>query len=134
MRWDASGTAATELGNLGTDSSGYTNAKPTPSTTPARPWDACEKYVGGSYKGAPCRALGRLGHGRHRTGQPGHRQQRLTYADAYAVNDAGTAVGYATKYVGGSYKGTAPCVGTPRARPPPNLGNLGTDSSGVTDA
>ena len=29
-------------------------------------------------------------------------------------------MGYARKYVGGSDKGTAPCVGTPRARPPPS--------------
>ena len=44
VRWDASGTAATELGNLGTDTSGYTERQ------------------------------------------------------AYAINTAGTAVGYANKY------------------------------------
>jgi hypothetical protein len=61
VRWDASGTVATELGNLGTDSSGS------------------------------------------------------AYARACAVNDAGTAVGAATKYVGGSSMGYHAVIWLPDA-------------------
>ena len=80
MRWDASGTAATELGNLGTDSSGYTSA------------------------------------------------------EAYAVNDAGTAVGYARKYDGGTDKGQRAVRWDASGTAATELGNLGTDSSGDTFA
>ena len=59
--------------------------------------------------------MGRLGNGRHGAGQPGHQQQRLHVAQAYAVNDAGTAVGYSNKYVGGSDVGIRAVIWLPDA-------------------
>ena len=77
VRWDASGTAATELGNLGTDSSGYTTRlRLRTSTTPARPWGMSTKYVSGGNKGHRAVRWDASGTTGHRTGQPGHRQQR----------------------------------------------------------
>ena len=151
VRWNASGTAATELGHIGTDSSGDTVVEAqavntagtavgyavkynggttsapapsagTPPAPPPRSWATSARAaaagrsaspttstragtaVGYAEKYSPAgthlgtrRPLGRLGHRRHRAGQPWHRQQRLTRsAKPYAVNSAGTAVGYAS--------------------------------------
>ena len=80
VRWDASGTAATELGNLGTDANG------------------------------------------------------VTQSVAVAINDAGTAVGYADKY-----DDSGVCLGDRAVRwdasgtAATELGNLGTDIGGITD-
>ncbi len=78
IRWDASGTDATELGNLGTDGSGYTENR------------------------------------------------------AVAINSAGMAVGYGTKYEAGSDKGERVIRWDASGTDATELGNLGTDGSGYT--
>jgi hypothetical protein len=102
VRWDASGTAATELGTLGTDPFGATDSeayaandagtavgfarKPGPDLGyRAVRWDASGAVT----------ELGNLG-----TASDGN-----TDSSAFAINAAGAAVGYAQKYTGGTYLG-----------------------------
>ena len=131
VRWDASGTAATELGNLGTDSNGSAPATPTPSTPPARRWGlpastspastwACA--VRWDASGTAATELANLG-----TDSSG-----FTVSNAYAVNTAGTAVGVANKFVSGSDKGYRAVRWDASGTAATELGNLGTDSSGFT--
>jgi hypothetical protein len=110
VRWDASGTAATELGTLGLSgtnppqSSGIAYAVNDAGTAAGY----SQKYVGGILKGtravrwdwdAPLAAATELGN----LGLDG---SGSTTACAYALNGAGTAVGYSQKYVGGDDKGS----------------------------
>ena len=80
VRWDTSGNAAVELGNLGTDGRGATNS------------------------------------------------------GAYAINAAGTTVGYATKYSGGTFLDRRAVRWDASGTAATELGNLGTDSSGVSNS
>ncbi|HEY4232435.1 MAG TPA: hypothetical protein VGM76_03350 [Lacipirellulaceae bacterium] len=133
VRWDASGTIPTELGNLGTDAiSGYTYAI-------AYALNDAGTAVGYAYKvvsGSGQRAVRWDASGTAATelGSLGTNANGFALAAAYAVNGSGTAVGYSEKYVAGSNKGNRAVrldsSGTAATEP----GNLGTDSSGVTSA
>jgi hypothetical protein len=130
VRWDGSGTAI-ELGNLGTDTSGVTSSVAWAVNTAGTAVGSANKYDGsGVYKGD--RAVRWNGSGTAATelGNLGTNTSGATFSNAYAVNTAGTAVGYATKYDGsGAIKGdrAARWDGSGTAT---ELGNLGTDSSG----
>ena len=52
VRWDASGTVATELGNLGTDVSGFANSWAPAINNAGMAVGYADKYVGGSYLGS----------------------------------------------------------------------------------
>jgi hypothetical protein len=132
VRWDASGTVATELGNLGTDSSGVTQSVPhaindagTIVGDAAKFGDSDEplgeRAVRWDASGAATE-LGNLG-----TDADGY-----TYAVAYAINDAGTAVGYAETYDGsGGYLGDRAVRWDASDTIATELENLGTDIDGV---
>jgi hypothetical protein len=102
VRWEASGTAATELGNLGTDSSGYTYAYAYAVNGAGTAVGYAGKYVGGSSMGYPAVRWDASGTDVTELGNLGTDSSGYTYAEPYAASDAGTAVGYAKKYVGGS--------------------------------
>jgi len=99
VRWDNSGNAATELGHLGTTSAGITfssaNAVNTAGTAVGWAYTISnndfrdERAVRWSASGSVATELGNLG-----TSSTG-----LSYSRAYAINDAGTAVGHSSKYV-----------------------------------
>src|SRR5205823_6340177 len=107
VHWDAWGTAATELENLGTDSGGGTDSQAFALNTAGTTVGFSEKYVSGFYKGTRAvrwdasstvaTELGNLGT-EAVSGQ--------AYSRAYAINTAGTAAGFARKYVSGSDKGS----------------------------
>jgi hypothetical protein len=78
VRWDASSTAATELGNLGTNKNGFTASA------------------------------------------------------AYAINSAGTAVGYADKFESGNGLGYRAVRWYASGTVATELGHIGTDSNGST--
>ena len=132
VRWDASGTVATELGNLGTDAAGVTNAEARGINSAGTAVGFAEKYVQGFCTGfravrwhASGTAATELGHlGTDASGQ--------TSGYALAINDSGTAVGAAAKYVGGTYMGRVAIRWEGWGTAATELGHLGTDSSGHT--
>jgi len=134
VRWDAGGTAPTELGILGLDIWGETSAYAfaVNNSNTAVGWT--EKYVDGSYRGK--RAV-RWDDGRTAATELGHigaspTGETATYA--YAVNDANTAVGYAAKYIDGIWRGSRAVRWDGGGTAATELGNLGIGSDGFTAA
>jgi hypothetical protein len=130
VRWDASGTAATELGNPGTYGSGITQAEAVAVNEAGTSVGYVEIYTKGTRAvrwDASSTAATELGN-------LGADNSGFTYAVAYAINDAGTAVGYARKYDSGSNKGERAVRWDASGTTATELGNLGTDGSGVSDA
>jgi hypothetical protein len=134
VRWDSSGTVATELGNLGTEPSGHTHswasdindagtvvgdawkfdASGVPLGTRAVRWEA---------SGTVATELGNLGTDIH----------GFTYHGAYAINNAGTTVGYATTFDGeGVQQGALVVRWQAGSTVATELENLGTDGDGFT--
>lgn len=136
VRWDASGTAATELGTLGTDSSGITHAYADAVNGAGTAVGLANKYVAGGYMGDRAVRWDETGTAAAELDNLGTDSSGSTFAQAYAVNSAGTAVGYSRKYVAGNdndvgYRAVRwDALGTAATE----LGNLGTDSSGSTFA
>jgi hypothetical protein len=103
VRWDSSGTVATELGNLGTDVNGVAAAVAYAVNTSGTAVGYSAKYFSTNYKGhravrwdstgTAATELANLGTDPNASGISG-----FTNTEAYAVNDAGTAVGYSYKY------------------------------------
>jgi hypothetical protein len=131
VRWDASGTAI-ELGNLGTDNSGSTGADAYAVNNAGTVVGSAEKYIGGTNKGQRAVRWDASGTAATELGDLGTNSSGYTTARAYAVNDAGTAVGSANKYVSGTNKGDRAVRWDGSGTAATELGNLGTDSSGVT--
>ena len=105
VRWDAGGTAATELDNLGTDSDGWTNALAYAVNEANTVVGKARKYDDGSWLGDRPVRWDAGGTAATELGNLGTDTDGWTHTWAYAVNDANTAVGYAEKYVAGSYLG-----------------------------
>ena len=108
VRWDASGTAATELGNLGTATSGFTVARAHAINTAGTAVGYVSKYDRlGAYKGERAVRWDASGAAATELGNLGTNTSGVTFAHAYAINTAGTAVGNASKYDGsGAFLGT----------------------------
>ncbi|HEV8378510.1 MAG TPA: hypothetical protein VGP99_06635 [Tepidisphaeraceae bacterium] len=131
VRWDASGTAAFEFGNLGTDSSGVTGTNAYDISDAGVAVGEAGKYAGNTYLGfravrwdvsGAATELGNLG-----TSGIG-----FTQAMAGAVNSAGTAVGDAHKYVAGIDRGLRAVRWDASGTAATELDNLGTKSNGST--
>ncbi|MCX6922654.1 MAG: DUF3466 family protein [Verrucomicrobia bacterium] len=132
--WDPRTTTATELGNLGTDAADRTDACAfaVNSSGTAVGWAT---FFGGTYPHGP-RPVRWAAGGTNATGlatlgtdPSGHTEGR-----AYAINDSGTAVGYAYKYVGGTNLYPRAMRWGPTSPAATELGNLGTDPTGITSA
>ncbi|MGD0516390.1 MAG: DUF3466 family protein [Thermoguttaceae bacterium] len=134
VRWDASGTAVTELGDLGTDNSGFTSADAFAVNDDGTVVGYSYKYISGSYVGTRAVRWNASGTAATELGNLGTDSSGLTYGGAYAVNDAGTAVGYSYKYVGGSRKGGRAVRWNASGTTATELDNLGTSNSGVASA
>ncbi len=96
VRWDAGGTAATELGNLGL-SGNSTSARAYAVNDAGTAVGFSAKYVSGSSVGSRAVRWDAGGTAATELGNLGL-NGNSTSAAAYAVNDAGTAVGYSQKY------------------------------------
>jgi len=105
VRWDAGGTAATELDCLGTDATGSANAGAFAVNDAGTAVGYSLKYVSGSYMGSRAVRWDAGGTAATELGCLGTDAAGSTSAEAYAVNDTGTAVGWSEKYVSGSYVG-----------------------------
>jgi hypothetical protein len=138
VRWDASSTAATELGNLGTNRNGETtthvNAINTRGTSVGWAWkhDAAGDYTGANVavrwdaSGTAATELGNL----DIDSSPTH----YTTAYAYDINDSGAAVGMAVKYDNaGINEGSRPVRWDPSSTAAIELGLLGTDLYGLQE-
>jgi hypothetical protein len=133
VRWDAGGTAVTELGHLGTTSAGYTHTEAVGVDAAGNAFGGAQKYDGIVYLGSravrwPARTttpteLGNLG-----TRASGYTQSHVT-----AVNRAGTAVGEAQKYIDNVYFGERPVRWDAGGTTATELGVFGT-VSGMTAA
>lgn len=134
VRWDASGTSATELGNLGLSATGMTSAVAYAVNDAGTAVGRSDKYVSGVDKGT--RAVRWDGSDTIATelGNLGLDGSGWTSAQAYAVNDTGTAVGSLSKYVSGGYKGFRAVRWNGSSTIATELGHLGLDASGVTYA
>lgn len=136
VRWDAGGTTATELGVLGTSSTGYTISAANAINAGGTIVGSANKYVNGTLMGNNAvrwdagsnvaTELSNLG---------GTNSSGTNTSEAIGVNDAGTAFGWSQKFtsthvnLGGLAVrwDAGSTVGT-------ELGNLGTDANGVTDS
>jgi len=113
VRWDASGTAA-ELGYLGLSTSNSTNAVAVAVNDAGRAVGNSEKYDSGISAGRRAVRWDDSGIAATELDNLGTDGSGVTTAYAYAVNDAGTAVGYAQKYdLSGSYLGDRAVIWLP---------------------
>jgi hypothetical protein len=116
VRWDASGTIATELDNLGLSGSNSANTSAYAVNDANTAVGYAQKFDSGIDKGT--RAIRWDGSGTAATelGNLGLDANNSTSASAYAVNGAGTAVGYAQKYdLSGIYVGDRAVIWLPDA-------------------
>jgi hypothetical protein len=134
VRWDTSGTAATELGNLGTFVDGYAEASAYTVNTAGTAVGYSRKFVGGSNMGSRAVRWDASGTAAAELGNLGTDSGGYTEAHAYAVNATGTAVGWSLKWGGGTYMGQRAVRWDASGTVATELGNLGTDGSGATDA
>jgi hypothetical protein len=126
VRWDASGAAATELGNLGTDASGVTYAVAVAVNAAGMAVGRSNKYDGGgNLKGTRAVRWDASGTAATELGNLGASLSGTTSAEAYAVNAAGTAVGAVALYVGGISQGLRAVRWDASGTAATELGNLG---------
>jgi Protein of unknown function (DUF3466) len=132
VRWDGSGTIATELGHLGTDSSGFTLVRALAVNNSGTAVGSAIKYVSGSRYAE--RAVRWDGSGTAATelGLPASAFDNST-SRAFAVNNSGTAVGYALTGASGVYHGARAVRWDGSGTTATQLGDLGTDSIGYTE-
>jgi hypothetical protein len=134
VRWDAAGTTATELGSLGTDSRGIASACAFAVNAAGTAVGNSAKYVSGGYVSSPAVRWDASGTTATELGDLGTSNSGDTHAIACAVNDAGTAVGWSDQCISGSYKASRAVRWDASGTAATELGNLGTDSSGITYA
>ncbi|MGA2266483.1 MAG: DUF3466 family protein [Phycisphaerae bacterium] len=107
VRWDASGTAATELGNLGTTASGVTQGQAVAINAAGTAVGQMEKYdIAHNDKGTRAVRWDAAGTDATELGILGTDGNGWTDAAAEAINTAGIAVGWANEYLAGSLVGT----------------------------
>jgi hypothetical protein len=131
VRWDASGTAATELGNLGTNSSGVTGSNANAingagvAVGEATKWNGDTSLGSRAVRWDPSGSATELGNlGASATG--------FTQNHAWDVNEVGTAVGYGNKYIAGIDRGLRAVRWDAPGTAATELDNLGTKSNGNT--
>jgi hypothetical protein len=130
VRWDASGTTATELGNLGTYSSGYSVAQANAINNVGTAVGQANKYVSGVYVGNRAVRWDASGTDATELGNLGTDASGTTKAYAIAINNAGTAIGRAEKYVAGADKGERAVRWDASGTAATELGLLGTNPTG----
>ncbi|MBL8762225.1 MAG: DUF3466 family protein [Phycisphaerae bacterium] len=133
IRWDASGTAATELGNLGTNGSGSTSAYAYAINSAGTTVGSASKYSGGTNRGLRAVRWDASGTAATELGNLGTSGSGSTACVASAINSTGTAVGHAQKYSGNTPLGNRAVRWDASGTAALELGNLGTNNSGVAD-
>ena len=134
VRWNGSGTAATELGDLGTDPNGFTYSQASAVNDSGMAVGVADKYVNGNNMGRRAARWDASGTAATELGDLGTNANGTTNAQASAINNAGTAIGYASKYVSGNSVGTRAVRWDASGTAATELGDLGTDPNGSTNA
>lgn len=134
IRWDSSGTVATELGHLGLSLRGDTNARAQDINGAGTAVGYASKYISGIQFGT--RAVRWDGTVTTATelGTLGANSSGGALAIANAVNEVGTAVGYSQKYVSGTPLGDRAVRWDGAGTVATELGNLGVSATGYTQA
>ena len=130
MRWDASGTATTELGTLGFDNSGTGYADAYAVNAAGTIIGTSDKYVGGVDKGTRPVRWNASGTVAVELGVLGTSSNGFASSLAWAINDVGAATGYSQKYTGGQWMGARAVRWDASGTAATELGCLGTDSNG----
>ena len=121
VRWDASGSAVTELGDLGTDSNGSTDSEAVAINNAGAAVGYAAKYTGGSYVGLRAVRWDASGTSALELGNLGTDSNGSADSIAFSINTAGAAVGHARKYTaGGMELGDRAVRWDASAPPPPN--------------
>jgi hypothetical protein len=128
VRWDTSGTSATELGNLGASASNSTSTYVYAVNNGSIAVGTAAKYVDGADKGTRAVRWAASGSSATELGNLGVDSSGCTKATAYALNNAGVVVGYAIKYIDGVDKGMH-AVRWDASGNATELGYLGADNS-----
>lgn len=134
VRWHAGGTSATELGHLGTDSSGGTGAYAWAINNANTAVGYAHKFDGDNYQGT--RAVRWSGGGTVATelGHLGTDFTGSTSAYANAISNSDTEVGWAIKHDNGNNRGTRAVRWGAGETIATELEHLGTDSSEIAVA
>jgi hypothetical protein len=132
VRWNAGSTTAIELGDLGTDVNGNTGATAYDVNNSGTVVGIAFKHESGIYVGQ--RAVRWEGGSTAATELEtlGFDNSGVGMSYASAINDAGTVIGTSTKYDGGVDLGLRAVKWDSTSTSPTELGNLGTDSLGLT--
>jgi hypothetical protein len=134
VRWNSSGTTATELGNLGTTTTGLAYDQALAVNDAGTIVGSADMYVGGQFRGTHAAMWSATGTTATELGNIGTDLTGVSYSQADAVNAAGTAVGFANKYVSGNIRGKRAVRWNAGSTIATELGNLGTDANGVTQS
>jgi len=98
VRWDPTGSAAIELGNLGTDAIGKTLSRAEAINSSGTIVGGATKYVSGTSKGGRAVRWNAGGTDAIELGLLGTDNSGTTVSGAAAINDAGIVVGIANEY------------------------------------
>ena len=134
VRWDAGSTVATELGTLGTDSSGFASIsnKAMAINNAGVAVGLAIKYVNGVDTGGRAVRWASGATTPVELGNLGINPSGFTSNAAVEINDAGTIIGNVEKYAGGAFKGSRAVRWSGGGVTVTELGNLGTTSAGLT--
>jgi hypothetical protein len=133
VRWAAAGTVAIELGTLGTSNTGVSSAVAYAVNSSGTAVGNAKKYESGSDKGTrPARWAG-TGTAAQELLTLGESNTGTSFAEAFAVNEDGTAVGYSNYYDNsGNFKGVRAVRWDGLGAVAEELASLGTNSTGTT--
>jgi hypothetical protein len=134
IRWAAGGTAATELGTLGTSPDGTTTCYAYALNAAGTSVGLGNKYNGATALGFRAVRWAAGGTAATELGSLDTDVNGSTTATAYSINAAGTAVGYSTKYANGNNFGGRAVRWAAGGTAATELGNLGTNANGVSDS
>lgn len=135
VRWNASGTSATELGDIGVSTlEGATDARAYAINSAGTAVGYALKWDGNTTAGTRAVRWDGSGTAATQLGDLGLYTDGTTTAQANDVNDAGTAIGTVHKYVAGNFKGTRGVRWAPTDTTAIELGNLGTDAGFTSTA
>ncbi len=132
VRWDHTGTVATELNVFSTNSSGVSNDSASAINTAGTAVGSGIRYSGNTSLGFRAVRWAATGTAATELGHLGTNSTGNTNSVAYTINEAGTAVGFATKWSGDTNIGNRAVRWDATGTAATELGNLGTSPTGVT--
>ncbi len=134
VRWEAGGTAVTELGNLGTGPGGETNVYSYAINERDDVVGMGIKRDGNTFYGTRAIRWDAGSAAATELGVLGTEADGSSYAQANDVSDDGTAVGHSSRYAAGESKGQAAVRWAAGGTAATELASLGTDADGITSA